>query len=250
MKVIISPAKSFKEISGVKTEELIFENKTKELVKTLKSFSMSDIGNMFKVNDYIMEKVYYDYNEFDFKRLDNPALFSYDGLVYKQFSMKDFDDLDYLNNHVYIFSALFGLLKPMTGIRDYRLDMTIKEIDMYDFWKDLIYKEAYKDEKVFINLSSKEYSKLLKDFLKEDERLVDIVFKDLKNGKLRTIVAWTKQMRGKFLKEIICEKIEDPDNIKGFEINGYIFDSSLSSRDEFVFVRRQRWKYFIYLTFT
>ena len=90
-----------------------------------------------------------------------------------------------------------------------------------------------------INLASKEYSKTIRSFLKEGDQFITIDFKDEKNGKLRSIVAWTKQMRGKFLKEIITKKIEDPEDIKKIEIDGYIFDPYLSTGDNFVFVRRK-----------
>ena len=46
-------------------------------------------------------------------------------------------------------------------------------------------------------------------------------------------------MRGRFLKEIISNKIEDPEEIKKIEIDGYIFDPYLSTGNNFVFVRRK-----------
>lgn len=152
---------------------------------------------------------------------------------------EDFTDPAYLNDHVYIISALYGALKPYSGIRDYRLYFDNKMIDLYDFWEDDIYKEVFRDGELVINLASKEYSKTIRPFLKEGDQFITIDFKDEKNGKLRSIVAWTKQMRGKFLKEIITKKIEDPEDIKKIEIDGYIFDPYLSTGDNFVFVRRK-----------
>jgi cytoplasmic iron level regulating protein YaaA (DUF328/UPF0246 family) len=240
MKILISPAKSFKKVDDLKTKDLIFKKETQSLVDFMKAKSIWEIGNMFKINDGLTEKVYYDYQEFDFEKLKGPALFTYDGLVYKQFDRKDFKDLSYLDDHVYIFSALYGLLKPTTGIRDYRLDMTVKEIDLYDFWKDKIYKEVYKDKEPVLNLASKEYSKLVSKYLKSGDKFVTVNFKDEKNGKLRTVVARTKQMRGKFLKYIIQNKIEDIEKVKEIKIDGYIYDPLLSNDKELYFVRRNQ----------
>lgn len=239
MKVIISPAKRFKHFDNRKTDNILFEEKTRILVERIQKLSLNEIGNLNQTNDELTEKAYFDYKEFDIDHLDNPALFSYDGLVFKQFSEEDFTDPRYLNDHVYIISALYGALKPYSGIRDYRLYFDNKMIDLYDFWKDDIYKEVFRDGETVINLASKEYSKTIRPFLKEEDQFITIDFKDEKNGKVRSIVAWTKQMRGKFLKEIISNKIEDPEEIKKIEIDGYIFDPYLSTGDNFVFVRRK-----------
>lgn len=239
MKIVISPAKNFKKIENINTTDLIFKKDTEKLVEIFRKKSLSEIGNIFKINQSLTEKVYYDYQEFDINNLNSPAIFTYDGLVYKQFSPKDFHDLSYLNEKVYIFSALYGILKPLTGIRPYRLDMMIKDIDMYDFWKDKVKKEVFKDEKLILNLASKEYIKLIKPYLDEDERIINIEFKDYKNSKLRTVVSWTKQMRGAMLKYLIINKIEDPEEIKKIKLNGYEYDSLLSKKDEWIFVRRE-----------
>lgn len=135
MKIIISPAKRFIQFDKEKTEDLIFEKETRELVERMRKYSISELANMFSCNDELAIKTYYDFKEFDFNNLKNPALFSYNGLVFKQFSKKDFNDLDYLNDSVYIVSALYGLLRPFTGISDYRLYMDTKGLDMHGFWE-------------------------------------------------------------------------------------------------------------------
>lgn len=237
MKIIISPAKSFKHFDNIDTEELLFPEKTKILVNKIKKLSMNEIGNLNMTNDKLTEKAYYDYQEFDFRDLSNPALFSYDGLVFKQFKMKDFTDINYLNNHVYIISALYGLLKPMTGIRDYRLYFDNTRYDLYDFWKDDLYKKLYKDNDLVINLASKEYSKTIRPFLKKTDKFITIDFKEVRDGKLKSVVAYMKQARGAMLREIITRKIEDIDEIKKLDINGYTYDPYNSTEKCLTFVR-------------
>ena len=237
MKIIISPAKSFKHFDNIDTEELLFPEKTKILVNKIKKLSMNEIGNLNMTNDKLTEKAYYDYQEFDFRDLSNPALFSYDGLVFKQFKMEDFTDINYLNNHVYIISALYGLLKPMTGIRDYRLYFDNTRYDLYDFWKDDLYKKLYEDNDLVINLASKEYTKTIRPFLKKTDKFITIDFKEVRDGKLKSVVAYMKQARGAMLREIITRKIEDIDEIKKLDINGYTYDPYNSTEKCLTFVR-------------
>ncbi|WP_296111734.1 peroxide stress protein YaaA [uncultured Anaerococcus sp.] len=237
MKIIISPAKSFKHFDNIETEELLFPEKTKVLVDRIKKLSLNEIGNLNMTNDKLTEKAYSDYQDFDFENLPNPALFSYDGLVFKQFDMEDFDDIGYLNDHVYILSALYGLLKPMTGIRDYRLYFDNSMYDLYEFWADDIYKKLYKDDDLIINLASKEYTKTIRPFLKDTDKFLTIDFKEVRDGKLKSVVAYMKQARGAMLREIITRKIEDVDEIKKLDINGYVYDPYNSKRDTLTFVR-------------
>ena len=250
MKIIISPAKSFKKNEGIETNGLLFPEKTKILVDKFKKYSMNEMGNLNRTNDKLTEKAYYDYQEFDFENLDNPAIFAYNGLVFKQFDKDDFNDLEYLNDHVYIISALYGLLKPLTGMDDYRLYFDNSDINLYEFWADDLYKELYKNDELIINLASKEYTKTIRPFLKDDDKFISLSFKDDKDGKLRSYTAWMKQARGRMLKEIISKKIEDPEEIKKLVVNGYKYDPYNSTENEYVYIRSHSWGYSTYQTYT
>lgn len=238
MKIIISPAKSFKHFDNIDTEDLIFPDKTKVLVERLKKLSLNEMGNLNMTNDKLTEKAYYDYQDFDFDVLKNPALFSYDGLVFKQFNIIDFDDIPYLNDHVYIISALYGLLKPMTGIRDYRLYFDNTMYDLYEFWGDDLYNKLFEDGDLVLNLASKEYTKTIRPFLKDTDKFLTVDFKEVRDGKLKSVVAYMKQARGVMLREIITRKIEDIDEVKKLNINGYTYDPYNSTADTLTFVRK------------
>lgn len=241
MKIIISPAKSFKKNEGIDTYDLLFPEKTKILVDKLKKYTMNEMGNLNRTNDKLTEKAYYDYQEFDFNNLNNPAIFAYDGLVFKQFNKDDFDDLEYLNDHVYIISALYGLLKPLTAIADYRLYFDNSDMNLYKFWGKDLYDELFKNDELVINLASKEYTKTIRPFLGKNDRFISLNFKDDRDGKLRSYTAWMKQARGEMLKTIIQKKIEDPDDIKKLIVNNYKYDPYNSTESEYVFIRSHSW---------
>lgn len=216
----------------------MFPEKTRILLEKIRKLSMNEMGNLNRTNDKLTEKAYFDFQDFDFDDLPNPALFSFDGLVFKQFTMDDFDDIDYLNDHVYILDAFYGLLKPMTGISDYRLYFDNTMYDLYEFWGDDLYKKLFEDDNLVLNLASKEYTKTLKPFLKESDKFLTVDFKEVRDGKLKSVVSYMKQARGAMLKEIITRKIEDIDEVKKLKINGYIYDPYNSTPDTLTFVRK------------
>lgn len=237
MKIILSPAKRFKTSKVKVKDQLLFKKESEILVDKLKELTWQEIANEFKLNDQLAMKAYYDYKEFDFNKLNNPAIFCYDGLVFKQFDEDDFKNIQYLNDNVRILSALYGILTPLTGIRDYRLEMGSSFIDLYEFWQDKIYKKLFENDELVINLASKEYSKVIEKYLKKEDKYITINFKDKRNGKYRSVVAWTKEQRGKMVKYLINNKIEDIDKIKSYSDDGYIYNPYLSKKDELVFSR-------------
>ena len=133
-----------------------------------------------------------------------------------------------------ILSGLYGVLKPFDGIIRYRLEM--QSFDLYDFWKDKIYKEVKDD--VIINLASKEYSKCIEKYLNESDRYITITFCELLNGKLVTKGTYAKMARGEMVRFMAENDIENPDDIKKFDRLGYIFRSDLSSDSKYVFERK------------
>ena len=108
---------------------------------------------------------------------------------------------------------------------------------LYEFWGDEIYKKLYEDDDLVLNLASKEYTKTIRPFLKKEDKFLTIDFKEVRDGKLKSIVAYMKQARGQMLKEIIVNKIEDIDEIKKLDINGYTYDPYNSTEDILTFVR-------------
>lgn len=61
---------------------------------------------------------------FDEDNLQQPALMAYHGQAYKHLKAETLtdDDLLYANEHLWIVSFLYGLLRPLDGISPYRLE--------------------------------------------------------------------------------------------------------------------------------
>lgn len=59
------------------------------------------------------------------------------------------------------------------------------------------------------------------------------------NGKLATVVIYTKMSRGEMTRFILKNRIENPEDLKEFSWEGFEFDEALSDERRFVFINGQ-----------
>ena len=240
MKIIFSPSKTMKlkNIDFTSSKELLFPEKTDFLIKKLQNLSTKDIEKLFKLKGDLLENTYNNFQNFDSLNTYF-SLSLYDGVTFRQLELEKYkkDELNYLENNLIIFSALYGALSPNTKIKPYRLDMTINflEESLYKFWsKDInSYLEKYSSE-LFINLASKEFSKIL-EYKKYN--VIDIEFRQLVDGKLKNISTEGKKARGMMLNYMTLNHINDVEKIKEFSENGYQFSLENSSNNKLFFIK-------------
>lgn len=186
----------------------------------------------------------------DFCSEDNhpmPAICAYTGAVYKRILPKDFtvDDFSYAQEHLRITSFLYGLLRPLDGIKPYRLegDVHLPEkggISMFDYWKPLLtdyfISEIRSQGGVLINLASGEMQDLF-DWkrIEAEVRVITPEFQVWKGGQLKTIVIYTKMCRGEMVRSIIKNRIENPEDLKAFTWEGFSLDEERTTDNHWVF---------------
>ena len=213
MKIIISPAKTVsKKIEGLNNKEN-FSKKTYEILERVPQVRLS--SELFK------------------------AFYMYDGLCFKNMNREDLDskDLDYIDKHLFILSALYGAVRPFDLISPYRLDFLMKTEmgNLYKFWQDEIAKKVLEDEDLIVNLASDEFSKTIKKYIK-DEKILNIEFFENVDGNLKKHSTISKKARGKMLYFMTKNKIEDIEDIKKFNLDGYSFSEEKSTKDRYVFI--------------
>ena len=161
---------------------------------------------------------------------------SYTGVAYKAIKIETFDknDFEYLESHLVILSALYGILTPYTNVKEYRLDMTnsiFESKSLYEVWKTSV-NEYFEHEDIILNLASKEYSKLI-----NPDKLIDFEFWEDSNRKLKQVSTNSKKMRGFTLNYIVKNKISDVKKLRNITLNGYVFDEDMSDERKFVYVK-------------
>ena len=247
MKIIISPAKKMSNECAFITEMStpVYLTKTEKLRKYLNSLSFEDLKKLLSCNDEIAKLNYKRYQEMDLKQNTSPALLSYDGIQYKYMAPDVFEEeyYAYVNTHLRILSGFYGILKPMDQVVSYRLEMQAKlKTDfcknVYDFWKDDLYKELTKEDHVILNLASDEYSKCISKYLKETDVFINVTFGEMVEGKVKEKGVYVKMARGEMVRFMAENKIEDVEEIKKFNRLGFIYEESLSSKTHYVFVKQ------------
>jgi cytoplasmic iron level regulating protein YaaA (DUF328/UPF0246 family) len=242
MFIIFSPSKGMNfnnEIVSKKRTKYIFEKKYKEIHNELKKYNKDEIANIMKIKNQILDDVYNSIHKT--KRVYLPAILAYNGIAYRKLNIKSYDNemKEYLDKHLLIFSAMYGINQPYDLISYHRLDMTMKifkDKSLYSFWKDDInkYIEKNSTDNLIINLASKEFSKLID---RKKHNIIDIEFKEFSNGKLKSIATNSKKMRGTMLDFMIKNKIKDYNLLKNFNLDGYLFSEKESTDNIFIFIK-------------
>lgn len=245
MKIIISPAKKMMIEETISWKTLPhFIEKTERLKNYLSSLNIEDLKKLLVCSDAIAELNYERYSSMDLKKNLSPAILSYDGIQYKYMSPNIFsyDYFGYIENHLRIISGFYGILRPFDGIVPYRLEMQAKLKtdfckDLYDYWGDDIYKELIRDDKIILNLASSEYSKTVTKYAKNDVKIINCIFGEEIDGKVREKGVYVKMARGEMVRYMVENAIEDLDEIRSFDRLGFHFSPERSDDSCYVFLK-------------
>ena len=91
-------------------------------------------------------------------------------------------------------------------------------------------------KEMIINLASNEYFKVLpKNSIKQ--RIITPVFKEFKGDKYSTVMMYAKHARGAMARYIIENQINEPEQLKLYNVDGYQYQENLSSENEWFFTR-------------
>ena len=254
MITIVSPAKSLDfETPSITKEYSVpaFLDQSEKLMKGLKKMSAKKLGALMNISPTLSDLNYQRnqvwHPEFTLAN-DKQAILAFTGEVYNGLNAKSFEDKDFqfAQKHFRILSGLYGLLKPLDLMKAYRLEMGTKfgvgeAKTLYQFWGESITKAINKSlaeqgDDVLINLASNEYYKAVKPKLLEG-RIITPIFKDLKGDQYKVVMTWAKKMRGVMSNYIIKHQINDPEQLKVFNVDGYSYSEAESNENEWVFIR-------------
>ena len=246
MKIIISPAKKMRVDNDtfVPLSKPEFLDKTASLFEELRQKDLPTLQKLWECNDEIAELNFKRLQTVNLERNLTPAVFAYDGLQYQHLAPNVLEEeaLDYLQKHLRILSGFYGILRAFDGVVPYRLEMQARLAcegykNLYAFWNSLLYDELTKDDGEVLNLASKEYSKAVEPYVTKDVRFVTCVFATYVKGKLKVKATEAKMARGEMVRLCAENNVQSVDEVKAYNVRGYIYNEELSSETEFVFVK-------------
>lgn len=223
------------------------------LIDAIRGFDSAAIQSLMSVSENIANlnvQRFQDFNTPFTPQNAKQALFSFKGDVYSTIEVDDYSEaeLAFAQQHLRILSGLYGYLRPLDLIQAYRLEMKTRLENprgnsLYQFWDnritDLLNQEIQQQsEATLVNLASNEYFKSIK-VKNLQGRLLNINFKESKNGKTRVIAIFAKRARGMMANWIIRNQLEHSENLKEFALENYRFDEALSDDSQWTFSRPQ-----------
>lgn len=217
MKIILSPSKT-KTLTGRGSVPLFNEALTAKIVSHMESLDKERLGKALKIKGDLLDTVYEQFQNYK-SAPTGEAASSYTGLAFKNLDWPILSDeaKAFGRDHLYIMSALYGLVNPLQNIKEYRLDLVDKIFDtrgesLYQWWEESV-NEALSGEDWILNLASKEYSSLVKH-----PNMVTVEFLEEKKGILKQFSTSSKQMRGQMAHYVLenqLTKVEDLPDVLG-----------------------------------
>jgi cytoplasmic iron level regulating protein YaaA (DUF328/UPF0246 family) len=113
--------------------------------------------------------------------------------------------------------------------------------DLYGFWGNKLSNKLLAEirgqrTKKLVNLASKEYFKAVNN-KQLDPYLLEIDFKEYRDGKYKTVPILAKMARGLMANFIIQNRIDRPEHLKAFDVESYHLNEQLSTAGHLVFTR-------------
>ena len=256
MLFLLSPAKSLDyetpAPSDLPATTPQFVPQSKQLIEVLRQQSPQQIASLMSLSDKLSALNVARYQAWSPRftgKNSKQAVLAFNGDVYEGLSARDLssDDLAWAQDHVAILSGLYGVLRPLDRLQPYRLEMgtrlaTEAGSDLYRFWgrqiSDHLNTQLRADRTpVVVNLASQEYFKAVDTGVLK-ARVIECVFQDWKSGVYKIISFHAKRARGLMARYAIQHRLQTPEQLHGFDLDGYGFDASASAPDRLVFRRK------------
>ena len=231
MKILIPTAKEMNtDLPSIEAAPLRLESQA--VLDALALYSASQLENFYKVS---AEKAAEECQHIQALKRQTaqhyPALKLFDGLMYRHIKRDKLTEVEqaYLENHVFITSALYGVVPALSPMAPHRLDFLMKlkvaGKTLKSHWK-VVYDEAVKQEEVIFSLLSSEFETV---FSKE--------IREKMGNQLKIHSTISKKARGAFLTAMIENQVQTVEEARRLSFAGFNYREDLSQPQELVFVK-------------
>ena len=241
MKILIPTAKEMN-TNHPCIEALPLREESQAVLDSLAHYSASELETFYKVSAEKAEEEYSHIQALKDRRAKHyPALKLFDGLMYRHIKRDELTEAEqtYLENHVLITSALYGVVPALSPMAPHRLDFLMKlkvaRKTLKTHWKSA-YDEALQDEDLIFSLLSSEFETVFSKEIRE--KMVTFKFMEDKAGQLKIHSTISKKARGAFLTALIEGQIHTVEQARKLSFAGFDYRPDLSNDLELVFVKQ------------
>lgn len=253
MLAVISPAKKLNmdPVVGVDRTEPIFPDEAKTLIDVARGLDVAALRKLMKLSENLAQlnvDRFAAYSETpDFEAVKQ-AMYLFAGDTYTGLDAASLDSetVTYAQDHLRILSGLYGLLRPLDAIQEYRLEMGSRLANpegknLYDFWGDKIAKALNDSAETvsasyIVNCASTEYFSAVKTQALRPTVLTP-VFLERREGTEKVISFFAKKARGAMARFVVEHRVTDPKVLREFDSGGYAYDATQSDETTLVFSR-------------
>lgn len=241
MKILIPTAKEMNtEIPSLDAYPLRPESQA--VLDELATYSTQELEKFYKISAEKAQEEYERIQALKEQRAKNyPALKLFDGLMYRHIKRDELTETEqtYLEDHVLITSALYGVVPALSSMAPHRLDFLMKlkvaGKTLKSHWKSA-YDEALQDENLIFSLLSSEFETVFSKEIRE--KMATFKFMEDKGGQLKIHSTISKKARGAFLTTLIEEQVQTVEQTRKLSFAGFDYRPDLSSDLELVFVKQ------------
>ena len=232
MKIVLSPSKtktitnaaSNSEANHAVRDGQFQQHITQEIIKHVQSLDVTALGKALKLKDDKAQALFDFYQAFESQPV-GMACESYDGIAFKYLDWQNLSDeaKAFGESHLVVMSALYGVVEPTMGVRDYRLDMVDKVgINLYDIWRETVDAYFHKEDWI-LNLASKEYAKMV-----NHPKVVTVEFWELRGDAFKQMSTSSKMSRGVMAHECLTRQVKQVRDLPR-EVNGFTCVTDIES---------------------
>lgn len=250
MQILLASAKTMREstpMGGVQASSPLFQEEALMIAGDMAKKGTKELAELFKCSESIAATNRSRFEVFGSDEAEViPAVLAYNGQAYKYLKAWELDTaaLDWAQEHLWISSCLYGMLRPLDGINPYRMDGAFSLPctgggKVFSFWRDrlteLLIRSTKEDDGVLIYLDTDEFRSLF-DWKKvcDEIKVIEPRFRIRKSGKLTSPSVWTKSCRGAMARFIIDGRISSPEALCDFSFEGFRHSSHLSEDWEWI----------------
>ncbi|MGI6231441.1 MAG: YaaA family protein [Prevotella sp.] len=210
-----------------------FQHEAQRFALEMTGRPIEELQEMFACSGKVALQALQRYQNFTDEKSTLPALIAYHGQAFRCLDATNLTDKDliYAQQHLWITSFLYGLLRPADTIHPYRMEGRIaleatNGLTLFDYWKplltNLLIESVVKDDGILLHLATKEMERLFNwKHVKENVKLIQPQFLMERKGKLAAVSVYAKSCRGAMTRFAIKNRISNPDDLQQFEYEGF-----------------------------